>query len=173
MLCLSGFDLYSRRVPLFYAVRKLISQAESLFTGYVFHVELKIAGSPSKGHYHVVSNTLYCHLFHATWSEICPKLSDAEGWCHSILSLPTFRALLAVSVWTFVTISRRCGLHMCVFTNPHWVQAPLPSKSPVRLSPSPMDTINSRLWTTLTGTCRCPTKSFLGSDMITGKVKYQ
>ena len=29
----------------------------------VFHVELKIAGSPSKGHYHVVSNTLYCHLF--------------------------------------------------------------------------------------------------------------
>ena len=63
MLCLSGFDLYSRRVPLFYAVRKLISQAEPLFTGYVFHVELKIAGSPSKGHYHVVSNTLYCHLF--------------------------------------------------------------------------------------------------------------
>ena len=59
-------------------MRKLISQAYSLFTGYVFHIELKIAKSPSKGHYR---NSLEYSILSSvpTSSEICPKFSDAEG----------------------------------------------------------------------------------------------
>ena len=68
----------------------------------------------------------------------------------------------------------RVTIYICAFLltlTEYRLHSPLNHQSDC--SPSPMDKINSRLWTTLTGTCRCPTKSFLGSDMITGQVKYQ